>query len=91
MQPIVAIYLLWGVWILTWLAAAAGVHYAPRKLSKLQNFVYRMTTLVATLLLFTITPWPGFDVQYRFWDRALTESWSWVLVGMAFLGFSLAW
>jgi protein-S-isoprenylcysteine O-methyltransferase Ste14 len=90
-QPIVVIYLLWVVWFLTWLAAAMGTHTPRRKLSSLENFVYRLGTLTATFLLFTITPWPGLDVQYRFWDRALNENLSWLLVGIAFAGFCLAW
>jgi protein-S-isoprenylcysteine O-methyltransferase Ste14 len=79
------------MWFLTWLAAATGTHYPRRKLSSLQNFIYRLTTLAATFLLFTITPWPGLDVQYRFWERALDERLSWLLVGIAFAGFCLAW
>lgn len=91
MQPIVVIYLLWVMWFLTWLAAAMGTHWPRRKLSGPQNFIYRLTTLAATFLLFTITPWPGLDVQYRFWERALDESLSWLLVGIAFAGLCLAW
>lgn len=91
MQPIVVIYLLWVMWFLTWLAAAMGTHWPRRKLSGPQNFVYRLTALVATFLLFTITPWPGLDVQYRFWERALDENLSWLLVGIAFAGLCFAW
>ncbi len=90
-MQIVAVYLLWGVWIFTWLAAVMGTPHSARKLSALQDFIYKIVVLAATFLLFTITPFPGFDVQYRLWDRALDESWSWVLLGVAFVGFALAW
>ncbi len=91
MQPIVVLYLLWVLWFLTWLAVAITGDPRPHKPRGPFLFVYRLALLAATLLLFTITPWPGLDVQYRFWDHELSQTAGWALTAVAGVGFLLAW
>lgn len=91
MQPIIIICLIWIIWTLTWMAIAIAGDPGPHALKGPLLFLYRLTMLAATFLLFTITPWPGLDVQYRFWDRAPNEELGWVLVGVTLAGFVLAW
>lgn len=83
--------ILWILWILTWMAVAIAGDPAPHKLHGPLLFIYRLILVGAMLLLITITPWPGFDVQYRFWERAPSEELAWAMVAVAFLGFTLAW
>jgi protein-S-isoprenylcysteine O-methyltransferase Ste14 len=90
-QPIVVLYLLWVLWFLAWLAVAIAGDAVPHKVKGFFLFVYRLALLGATLLLFTITPWPGLDVQYRLWERAPSEEMCWLLTAVAFAGFALAW
>jgi protein-S-isoprenylcysteine O-methyltransferase Ste14 len=89
-QPIVAIFVLWMFWVLTWLAALMGARHEVRKLSRMQDAAYRAAVLLGALLLCSFTPWPGLDVQYTLW-RTLNSTAGWLMVLLAFLGFSFAW
>jgi protein-S-isoprenylcysteine O-methyltransferase Ste14 len=89
-QPIVAIFVLWMFWVLTWLAALMGARHEARKLTWLQDAIYRAAVLLGALLLCSFTPWPGLDVQYTLW-RTLHSTAGWLMVLLAFLAFSFAW
>jgi protein-S-isoprenylcysteine O-methyltransferase Ste14 len=89
-QPIVAIFVLWMMWILSWLALAMGAKREPRRLSSLQNTAYCAAVFVGALLLCSFTPWPGLDVQYVLWPT-LKSTLGWLMVVLAFAGFCLAW
>lgn len=91
MQPIIIICLIWVLWTLTWMAVAIAGDPGPHVLNAPLLFVYRLVIAAATFLLFTITPWPGLDVQYRFWEHAPSEELSWTLAAITFLGFVMAW
>lgn len=90
MQPIFAIYFLWILWFLAWIIATLGPVTGVRRLKLHEEFLYRCTTIAATGLLFTLTPWPGLDVQYRLWQRSLADETSWRIVATTAgaLGFS---
>jgi protein-S-isoprenylcysteine O-methyltransferase Ste14 len=90
-QPIVVLYLLWVLWLLSWLAVAIIGDSRPHRLGGLMLAFYRLTIIAASLLLFAITPWPGLDVQYRIWERAPSEETGWILSAVAFAGFVLVW
>nr|WP_243846361.1 methyltransferase [Rhizomicrobium palustre] len=82
-MPLFAIYALWVMWFFAWLVATLVPLNAPRKLNAPEDFLYRLAVIAATLLLFTITPWPGLDVQYRLWEQTLDDDIAWRLVAVA--------
>lgn len=83
--------LLWILWVLSWMAVAIVGDPAPHKFHGIALALYRLVLAGSMLLLFTITPWPGFDVQYRMWDRAPSDELAWSVVAVAFIGFGLTW
>jgi protein-S-isoprenylcysteine O-methyltransferase Ste14 len=90
-QPIIASYVLWIFWVLTWLAAVMGARHEVRKLSPLQNALYRLAVLLGTFaLLFGLLFWPGIEVQYTLW-HPLRSTGGWLLVLLIFLAFAFAW
>ena len=79
MLPTLAVYLLWGLWALVWIIAKLMTLNGARVLRGPEELLYRLTALAAVALLFTLTPWPGFDVQYRLWERTLDNAIAWRL------------
>lgn len=89
MQPIVAIYALWLIWLLCWMASAM-LDARAQKLSIIHRIIHRIATIIGGLtLLFGFPPDPGFDVRYKFWP-ALDNQIGWALVGLAFVAFCLS-
>lgn len=80
MLPIIAVYLLWTFWFFIWTIATLVPLQGVHKLHGPEELIYRLITISAVLLLFTLTPWPGIDVQYRLWDRSLDDNIAWRLV-----------
>ena len=80
MLPLFAIYLLWLLWLAAWFLATIAPLRGVHKLKLYEEVVYRIVTLGAGTLLLTITPWPGIDVQYRLWHRAVEDGLAWQLV-----------
>ncbi|MDR3527489.1 MAG: isoprenylcysteine carboxylmethyltransferase family protein [Rhizomicrobium sp.] len=79
MLPLFAIYLLWLMWLVAWLLATVAPLRGMHKLRLSEELIYRLLTLAAGALLFTLTPWPGLDVQYRLWYRAADQVLAWRL------------
>ena|GEM_PF-521112 len=90
MLPIIAVYLLWAFWFFLWGLAAIASPKGVRKLHGPEELLYRFITLSAGLLLFTLTPWPGIDVQYRLWERTLDDDITWRLVAVMAAALALA-
>jgi len=88
--PLFAIYLLWLIWLVAWMLATVAPLRAPRKLHLGEEMIYRLITLSAIALLFTLTPWPGFDVQYRLWYRAAEQGLAWRLALVVGVSLSVA-
>ncbi len=94
MLPLFAIYLVWLLWLVAWLAVTAVPLRGVRKLHPPEEIVYRLVTVTAAGLLFTLTPWPGLDVQYRLWHRAIDNGLAWRMVfavgaALCFAGWAL--
>ncbi len=90
MLPVVAIYILWLFWLLSWLAAALGRSHSDSALTAAQNIVYSIVVIIAGLLLFGVTPAPGWDVQYRLW-MSPRGTLGWLAAGLTFSAFCVAW
>lgn len=83
MLPLFALYfmwLLWLLWLVVWMVATVAPLRGVHKLYLPEELLYRIVTLAAGALLFTLTPWPGLDVQYRLWHRAVDDDLAWRLV-----------
>lgn len=91
MLPLFAIYFLWILWSLVWVITTFGPVKGFRKLNIFEEILYRAAALFATALLFTITPWPGLDVQYRLWQRAPDSLIAWRLVIIAAVALCFSW
>lgn len=89
-QPIVAVYLLWLMWSLSWLGAALLAN-KTKMLSIAQDVLYRTLIIVGgVMLLFGFLPDPGFDVRNKFW-LPLSGIAGWLLVAVLFLAICFAW
>jgi protein-S-isoprenylcysteine O-methyltransferase Ste14 len=89
MSPIIAIYLVWAAWLLTWIAAALWSSPPLKRAGIGQEFLYRALTFVGVVLLFSFYS-NHYDIQYRFWTvpRGAT---AWVLLAVVVAGLSFAW
>jgi len=89
-QPVIAIYVLWLIWFLSWLGMAL-LGTGIKRLTLAQDVLYRTLLLVAGVtLLFGFLPDPGFDVRNKFW-LPLSATLGWVLVGVVLVMFCVAW
>lgn len=91
MLPIIAIYLLWALWFVTWFATAAGPSRPGLRMPLLTALAYRAAVLLALPLLFTVTPFPGLDLRLALWSRQVPEALGWALTLLVLAGFALAW
>lgn len=91
MSPGAVIYLLWGLWFIVWLVAAATTKRAPRSLHSGLSFLIHLIAAVAALfLLMLVRPWPGADLHYRLWATGVPDALGWVLVVLALAGFGFS-
>lgn len=84
MTPELAIIVAWGLWVVSWLAAALWPDRAAARPTFGEQGVYRIATLAGAFLLFV-----GFGRfghgGHRIWD--LGQRIDWILVAVAALGF----
>ncbi len=90
MLPLFAIYLLWLLWLMAWILATVAPLRGVHKLHWGEELLYRAVTMTAAALLFTLTPWPGLDLQYGLWPRAVEPGLAWRLVLTAGVSLSIA-
>lgn len=91
MSPVVAIYLLWGFWFIAWLAATAVTRHERGSLhGRLAAAFHLCAALALLFLLMIVSPWPGTDLQYRLWERAVADDLGWYLFSAAALSFSFS-
>ena len=89
MTPLVAIYLVWAVWAVTWFVAALWVGPTIRRAGVLGELLYRVLGIVGFVLLFGFYS-NRFDMIYRFW-RTPSGNFGWAMTVLVVAGFALAW
>jgi protein-S-isoprenylcysteine O-methyltransferase Ste14 len=90
-SPVAAIYMLWGLWFVAWLGAAAFARRERGTLHGRLAAAFHLSAAAAVLMLLMIAaPWPGIDLQYRLWDRSVPETLGWVLLGLALVSFGFS-
>jgi protein-S-isoprenylcysteine O-methyltransferase Ste14 len=89
MTPLVAIYLLWGVWFLSWITARMWVSPTIKRAGVAREFLYRIVMLFGIVLLFGLYS-SGFEIKYRVWDP-LRGAPGWVMLALAAAGLAFSW
>jgi protein-S-isoprenylcysteine O-methyltransferase Ste14 len=89
MAPLVAIYLLWGVWFLSWITARIWVSPTIKRAGAAPEVLYRIVMLVGIVLLFGLYS-SGYEIKYRFWDP-LRDAPGWAMLAPAVTGLALSW
>jgi protein-S-isoprenylcysteine O-methyltransferase Ste14 len=89
MAPLVAIYLLWGVWFLSWVTARIWVSPTIKRAGAAPEVLYRIVMLVGIVLLFGLYS-SGFEIKYRLWDP-LRGAPGWVMLALAVTGLAFSW
>ncbi len=89
MAPLVAIYLLWGVWFLSWIAAKTWVNPTIKRAGAAPEILYRIAMLAGIVLLFGLYS-TGYEIQHRFWGP-LRSTWGWVMLALAVTGLAVSW
>lgn len=93
MRPtLIALLLLWGLWIVSWVIAA---HWSGRTLAKPdrdREFRYRRFTWPGWILLLSF-PIPGLPLDTNAWRSwwVLPAAVEWALLALAAAGFTLTW
>ena len=89
MSPIIAIYLAWVAWLVTWLAAALWSSQPVKRAGIGQELLYRTLAFVGVVLLFSFYS-NHYDIQYRFWATPRGPV-AWLLPAIVVAGLSFAW
>ena len=89
MAPIIAIYLTWIVWVLTWWAAALWSNPTIKRAGWAREWFYRLLAFVGAVLLLGIHH-NYYDIHYGFWSP-LKGIVGWVLAALVVFGFGFSW
>ena len=87
MHPALAIIVLWGGFVLSWILAAAWRSPAETSVGWRSEIGYRLVLILGGILLFI--PARHYDGPLRLWYPNWTEAWA--SVGLMALGFAFAW
>ena len=99
LHPDEAIYLVWTIWALTWIAAAVWADRTVKRPPVGREIFYRLLALAGFILLLSpaieihnghisLMPMPGM-LGTHFWFAPVAARWA--MVGVAALGFVFAW
>jgi protein-S-isoprenylcysteine O-methyltransferase Ste14 len=88
MKPYFAIYLIWLVWFLTWIAGALLAPPAFKRNNPSLDILTKVLALAGYALLFGL--YNRYDNQYRLW-MSLTGALGWTMVTIEFAAFALCW
>jgi protein-S-isoprenylcysteine O-methyltransferase Ste14 len=86
--PQAALRLAWGIWVVSWAAAAAWSDQPVARPAPGRERTYLLVTIVGALLLFGVYA-PRFAVGRPLWP--LGRRVAWVMVALAVAGFLFAW
>ena len=89
MTPVHAIYLLWCVWLLSWMVAALWSNRTEKRAGLGTELVFRVLIYLGSILLFAFPLRHDFYAQVQLWN--LGDALSWILVALTIAGFSFAW
>jgi protein-S-isoprenylcysteine O-methyltransferase Ste14 len=89
-MALVAVYVLWLAWSLSWMAAALLANRTVKRLSLWQEIVYRLIVTAGAIMLFGFSPVPRYDMVYRLWP-AQYGSVGWAIVSLIVLSFGFSW
>ena len=87
MHPALAIIVLWGGFVLSWILAAAWRSPAEKSVGWRSEIGYRLVLILGGILLFI--PARHYDGPLRLWYPNWTAAWA--SVGLMALGFAFAW
>jgi protein-S-isoprenylcysteine O-methyltransferase Ste14 len=103
-NPVLGVYLVWGLWAVSWVAASFWADRATRRPPAATQIPYRAMTLTGFALLFgivaggsgeqagAIQDTTSFGLRlfdFRLWPVSASLGWS--MVALAVLGFGFAW
>ncbi len=88
MSPVEATFTAWGVWTLSWIAAAFWADRAERRPARGEEWLYRLLTVAGAFLLFRAA-FPNAPAAYRLWSFGAAAQWA--LFGAALAGLAFAW
>ncbi len=87
MHPGIAIVVLWGAWVLSWIAAAAWSNNTEKGVGLADALRYRIPQLAGAALL--LVPAHGYRGPLRLWQVNWTGAW--VCVALVALGLGFCW
>ena len=88
MAPHIATVIAWVAWILSWIIAAMWADRAERRPARGEEWLYRIVTFVAALLLF-FSRARRFGAPDRLWT--VGPALDWALFALVLVGFAFAW
>ncbi|MDE1938571.1 MAG: isoprenylcysteine carboxylmethyltransferase family protein [Alphaproteobacteria bacterium] len=89
MTPLVAIYLLWLVWITSWIVAAMWVSPTIKHAGLGRELLYRLLVFAGYVFLFGFVS-TRYDMLYRVW-RTQSGTLGWIMVALVAIGFTFSW
>lgn len=90
MTPVIAVYILWPFWILTWVAGSHWFNPTVKRAHLGWLIVYRLLAILGALLLLGVQPIPRYDIRYQFWPT-LEGGIGWLFLALTVAGFAIAW
>ena len=87
MRPGLAIMILWGAWILSWLAAMVWSARAEKRASFRTELSYRVVLVLGALIF--LVPAHGYYGPLRFWYIGWVGAW--ICTALIALGFAFTW
>jgi protein-S-isoprenylcysteine O-methyltransferase Ste14 len=88
MPPLEATFTLWGLWTLSWIAAAFWADRAEKRPARGQEWLYRVVTFAGAFLLFR-SAFPRADAAYQLWTVGAAAQWG--FFWLAIIGLAFAW
>ena len=88
MSPLEATFTAWGVWTLSWIAAAFWADRPEKRPARGEEWLYRIVTLAGGCLLFRAA-FPRAGMGYRLWTVGPAAGW--ILFAVALIGLAFAW
>ncbi len=88
MPPLEATFTLWGLWTLSWIAAAFWADRAEKRPARGEEWLYRVVTIIGAYLLFR-RAFPRVEGGHPLWSFGPAAQWAlfWVVV----VGLAFAW
>ena len=90
MAPIVAIYVVWAGWMVSWWTAAVWANPAVKHASLFQEIPHRLLTVAGAILLFGFYS-NHYDLHYQLWQHPLNGVAGWTMAVLVFAGFAFSW